>query len=199
MEKFRILAIDDHHLFLSGLELIVRQSFPFVEFISKPGLGAAIDALHQTPDLVMLDFNLVGVSGEAALALVRMHWPKAKIFIITSEDTRWVTDCLGDAEGVSILSKAEPPTVLIDRIAKALPVASSVATAEDQGKTLRRLTARQIEILGFVREGHSNKAIARLIGLSEFTVRGHVQQIFKLLNATNRTNAVYLAEQARLI
>ena len=195
MVQFLILAIDDHHLFLSGIELIVRQSFPFVKFISKPGLGAAIDSLGQEPDLVLLDFNLVGVSGGPAVALVRVHWPKARIFIITSEDPRHVAELLGDDEDVTILSKAEPPDVLIGLIGKALPGTNS----EDPGKAVRHLSGRQIEILGYLREGHSNKAIARLTGLSEFTVRGHLQQVFKLLGAANRTNAVYLAEQAKLI
>lgn len=190
-----MLAIDDHHLFLSGIELIVRQSFPGVNFISKSGLGAAIDALGQEPDLVLLDFNLVGVSGAAALALVRARWAKARIFIITSEDPRRVAECLDNEQDITILSKSAPPTTLIELIGKALPGSIN----EHSSSVNRPLSGRQIEILRYLREGHSNKAIARLTGISEFTVRGHVQQIFKLLGAANRTNAVYLAEQARLI
>jgi len=61
------------------------------------------------------------------------------------------------------------------------------------------LTARQIEILKFISEGHSNKSIARSLGVSEKTVKTHITAIFKELKVVNRTQASVAGRKAGLI
>jgi len=195
MKQHILLTIDDHDLFRAGIELIVKQNFPAIEVISAPSLGNAIDATGQEPDVVLLDYNLTGVSGAAALALCRSHWPRATIIVVTSEQDSAALEGVRQHRGVQVVAKSEPPQVLVDAIRAALPgVGAGPAPAPPPS-----LSPRQVEVLSYLRQGHSNKAIARIIGLSEFTVRGHVQHILKLVGATNRTNAVFLAEQAGLL
>ena len=195
MKQLTLLTIDDHDLFRAGIELIIRQNLPALAVVSVPGVGAALDALREAPDVVLLDFNLNGVSGEAALGLVRSHWPAASVILVTSEaDSRLPPRIRNDSD-LRVLSKAEPPQALVKLIRSVLPA----VPAQDAAASLHSLSRRQIEVLRHLREGHSNKAIALLVGLSEFTVRGHVQQILKQVGATNRTNAVFLAEQAGLL
>jgi two-component system, NarL family, nitrate/nitrite response regulator NarL len=61
------------------------------------------------------------------------------------------------------------------------------------------ITERQIDVLRLLCDGHSNKAIGRMLGLSDKTVKAHVTAIFKTLNVVNRTQAAAAAKQAVLI
>lgn len=195
MNGLSILAIDDHQLFTSGLERLIAESFPSARFVAMPGLGVALDAVDQPPSIILLDFNLNGISGAAAVALARQHWPDACILILTSGTVHQVEAQLGDHSAVQVLSKAISPQTLVERIKAAIAVDLHGNSASGP----RSLSPRQLEVLRHLREGRSNKAIAERMGLSEFTVRGHVQQLFKAIGASNRTNAVFLAEQAKLI
>ncbi|WP_442789674.1 response regulator transcription factor [Novosphingobium sp. SL115] len=87
---------------------------------------------------------------------------------------------------------------MLDHDLKASP-AEAAARIASATQAAAGLSNRQLEILRHIREGHSNKSIARLVGLSEYTVRGHVQRILKVTGAINRTSAVFLAEQAGLL
>ncbi len=69
-------------------------------------------------------------------------------------------------------------------------------TEEKIPPLLRQLTPRQYEVFNLIRQGDSNKIIAYKLGISECTVKVHVKKIMKLLGATNRTQAVFLAQKA---
>lgn len=195
MNELVILAIDDHLLFSNGLERLVLERFPYAQFVAMPGPVSAIETLKRAPSLILLDFNLDGISGRTALSLTRQHWPDAPIFIVTSHAAHEVEAQIRDFPDVKVMSKAIAPADLLDRIATVLAAVPDVPAV----LAPKPLSPRQLEVLRYLREGRSNKAIAAAMGLSEFTVRGHVQQLFKAIGASNRTNAVYLAEQARLI
>jgi DNA-binding NarL/FixJ family response regulator len=197
MKPQTLLMIDDHDLFRAGVELLIRQHFPKLSIVSVPGLGSAIDALQEQPDVVLLDLNLNGIGGETALLLVRTNWPDAAVVVVTSEQDDARLTRIREDGSVRVICKSEPPQSLVSAIRTMAPGAEPAAAPATPA--LRALSPRQVEVLTHLRQGHSNKAIARLMDLSEFTVRGHVQQILKLTGATNRTNAVFLAEQAGLI
>lgn len=189
------LVIDDHELFRVGLELILKQHFPGREVLSFPGFGTALDSLRQGPDLVLLDLKLRGVGGEAGLALIRTLWPDSRVIVVTSEQDRTALDRVRNQGADLVVSKAEPPQRLVEAIRSVLP------RTDNSGEETPSLafSRRQMEVLTHLSEGLSNKAIARVMGLSEFTVRGHVQQIIRITGAANRSNAVFIAKQAGLL
>lgn len=195
MDEIVILAIDDHQLFTDGLGRLITESFPLAQYIALSGLGTAIAGLENPPNLILLDFNLNGITGLSAVAQARQHWPHACIFILTSEPVHEIEHQLVDFDDVQVVSKAVAHQTLVNKIRQALALDACEQVTNGQ----KLLSPRQLEVLRYLREGRSNKAIAERMGLSEFTVRGHVQQLFKAIGAGNRTNAVYLAEQARLI
>lgn len=188
-----VVAIDDHRLFSAGIELIFKRYFASVEFLSFGSVGSAFDNVTIEPSAILLDFNLYGISGTYAVDLLLARWPAARIIVVTSEDRDSVVRQLAQRTEIAVVSKSETLTVLIDVIKSAL------AISDKQPAVSPELSARQMEILHHLREGHSNKTIARLTSLSEFTVRGHLQQIYKQIGATSRTSAVFLAQQAGLI
>lgn len=194
MNQLTMLIIDDHELFRAGIELIIKQNFPSTEVHSHGGIGGALDAPGLNPNVVLLDLNLNGVSGKRALDMVRLQWADALIIIVTSEQNSSVLSEIREEGGILVVSKAEPPETLVSHLRHALTAACAGPGAQPMA-----LTRRQIEVLHHLRQGHPNKTIARLMALSEFTVRGHVQQIIRITRASNRTHAVYLAEQAGLL
>lgn len=192
MKPISVLVVDDHDLFRAGISLIIKSNFPAAEVQTFAGLGEAIDRCSGPPDLLLLDYNLNGVGGDTGIALARSCWPDAALIVVTAETDHRVLDRIRAVSNTTLLSKAAPPDALLD-------LARAALAPDDADQAMTNLSARQLEILRLMREGQSNKAIARQVGLSEFTVRGHVQRIFKVTGAGNRTSAVYLAEKAGLI
>ena len=94
--------------------------------------------------------------------------------------------------------KSEAPERLIGAIRDLVTNVRGTAKLSPEGQALadRPLTGRQLEVLRQLGEGHSNKAIANRMGISEFTVRGHVQLILKLLKVSSRAQAVFAAHKA---
>jgi DNA-binding NarL/FixJ family response regulator len=192
MKQFSLLVVDDHDLFRAGIALIINQNFPVAVVSTYAGLGEAFDSCDSPPDILLLDFNLKGVGGEGAISLVQAHWPSTALAVVTAETDPHTLERIRAIPEVMLLSKTAPASVLVNLVRECLPECASA-------QVIGSLSNRQLEILRHMREGHSNKSIARLVGLSEFTVRGHVQRIFKVTGASNRTSAVFLAEQTGLL
>lgn len=192
MKPFSVLVIDDHDLFRAGMELIINQNFPAAVVATSATLGEAFDSCDSAPDVLLLDYNLKGICGESAISLARAWWPSTALAVVTAETDPRTLEKIRSIPAVTLLSKTAPPRVLVDLLRECMP-------DEDPTQAAAGLSNRQLEILRHIREGHSNKSIARLVGLSEYTVRGHVQRILKVTGAINRTSAVFLAEQAGLL
>lgn len=193
MEPFTVISIDDHSLFRTGIELIVKGSFPGVRFASFASLGEALEAQASAPDVVLLDLHLGGVGGHDAIPLIKLRWPRGAIIVVTSEQDQNQIERARQQGGDAVVLKSEPPERFISVIRA---VAPARATPADAAQALSR---RQLEVLRHLREGLSNKAIARRMDISEYTVRGHVQQILKVLNVSSRAQAVFQAQKAGIL
>ncbi len=198
MEQFNLISIDDHSLFRTGIELIVRDNFPAAGFASFSSLGEAMEAPGAAPDVVLLDLKLNGIGGLDAIPLIKLRWPGSAIIIVTSEQDEGKIARAKKQGGDAVVLKSQPPERFISAI-RAFAPADLAETGGGGAAMLAGLSRRQLEVLGYLREGHSNKAIARRIDISEFTVRGHVQQILKVLGVSNRAQAVFEAQKAGIL
>jgi DNA-binding NarL/FixJ family response regulator len=197
---FTVVSIDDHSLFRTGIELIVKGAFRSVAFASFASLGEALETLAAAPDVILLDLHLAGIGGHDAIPLLRLRWPDAKIIVVTSVQSEAEIARALQAGGHAAILKSEAPERLIDAIRALAPTARGTAhPAADGPLAATPLTGRQLEVLRQLGEGHSNKAIANRMGISEFTVRGHVQLILKLLKVSSRAQAVFAARQAGIL
>ncbi len=198
---FTVVSIDDHSLFRTGIELIVKGAFRSAVFASFASLGQALEALTAAPDVILLDLHLAGMGGHDAIPLLKLRWPECRIIVVTSVQNEAEIARALRAGGDAAVLKSEAPERLIQTI-RALaprPHATGAAASGRQPILDTPLTGRQLEVLGYLREGHSNKAIANRMGISEFTVRGHVQLILKLLQASSRAQAVFEAQKAGIL
>jgi len=216
MTPIRVLIIDDHTLFRSGIKLLLQRQTGFeVAGEAAGALEGAKLAKRLKPDVVLLDLHMPGTSGLESIALLREESPLSEILMLTvSEDAEDLlealrngargyllknieTDFLLDAirraaAGESVLS-ASMATKLADAM-RAPPASQKPGVAD-----ISLLSPREREIIGMLARGASNKQIARDLDLAESTVKIHVQAILRKLNLSSRVQAaVYAVEHGIL-
>ena len=209
----RILLIDDHTLFRSGIRALLQRQPDFaVVDEAADGVEGLKRAKQHRPDVILLDLNMPGLSGLETLALLAQDLPDTAVLILTvSEEAEELASALrGGARGYllknieadflasAIRRAASGEPVISDGMtaklvaqfrAPAQPSAPTAPSAEDGA----RLTVREREIVRGLARGESNKQIARDLGVAESTVKIHVQNILKKLNLASRVQVAVFA------
>lgn len=193
----RLLLIDDHALFRSGLRLVLQAGLPSAVVTEAYSLEQAVNGSPEAPDLVLLDIQLQGVNGLEGLGLLRQRWPHTPVVMLSSTAEPEVVRLALSRGAAAFVSKADTAEKIIDVIRQVLAGPRREAVVTQTAKP--RLTPRQCEVLDLLCEGLSNKVIARRLDLSEFTVRGHVQSVLALLGVSSRSQAMFAARRCGLI
>ncbi|MCK9283888.1 MAG: response regulator transcription factor [Rhodocyclaceae bacterium] len=210
--NIRILLVDDHTLFRSGIKSLLERQ-PGMEVVDEAcdGLEGIKRARILKPDVVLLDLHMTGLSGRDAVQLICEEVPETNVLMLTvSEDSEDLLATLRagaigyllknievDALVNAVRSAARGEAVVSPQMtAKLVAGVRSERKSEDIQAEKEKLSPREREILGFLARGESNKQIARNLNLAESTVKIHVQNILKKLNLTSRVQAaVYAVEQ----
>jgi DNA-binding NarL/FixJ family response regulator len=204
----RILLIDDHAMFRSGLRMVLNASLPDAEVFEAGTLNEAMrdapDLLDAVLDIILLDIKLPGLNGVDGIALLKRKWPQVPVLMLSSQDepeTVRLALARGAAGFISKADTADNIIALLKRILRG-ELAAQVAQTRDDGDVggaLLHLTPRQCEVLDLLCQGMSNKLIARQLTLSEHTVRGHVQAILGFLQVSSRSEAAFAARRRGLV
>lgn len=211
----RILLVDDHTLFRSGIRALLQRQSDF-EIVDEAadGVEGIKRAKQHRPDVILLDLNMPGLSGLEALQLLVEDLPDSAVIVLTvSEEAEELATALRNGARGYLLKNIETEalTSAIRRAAAGEPVISDNMTAKlvqqfrapspvaspRNGTTsgTTPLTAREREIVQGLVRGESNKEIARELGVAESTVKIHVQNILKKLSLASRVQvAVYAVE-----
>lgn len=206
----KLMVIDDHTLFRDGLKHVLYQLEDNVQILDAPTCthALAIAAGEDDLDMVLLDLGLPDMDGFDALRLLHLRFPILPIVVLSaSEEQSDAQKSL--AEGaLGYIPKSSSGQVMLSALRLVfaggvyLPpflshfgMASSVVSVTDHNASKSNtssqgLTERQLNVLALLRQGKSNKQIARELGLTEGTVKVHLAAIYKVLNVTNRTEAV---------
>ncbi len=216
MDRLRILIVDDHPLFRSGVRAALDPQ-PGLEAVGEvaDGQGAIQRADLLLPDLVLCDIDLPGMSGlEVARILKRRHPQMAFVLLTQREEDEqlfhairagaaaYASKDIASAELIALLrcvGRGEYP--INERVLSRPAVASKVldqfrdlALLDEAADTIfSSLTPREVETLDCVARGLSNKEIARLLTISEQTVKNHITSILRKLAVNDRTQAVIYA------
>ncbi len=209
MNPIRVLIIDDHTLFRSGIRLLLQRQTGF-EVVGEAGNGlqGVKDAKRLRPDVVLLDLHMPDISGLATIPLLKDEAPQAQIIMLTvSEDGEDLLEALRiGARGYllknidtdflleSIRRAAAGESVMSPQMAGKL-VDAMRTPAKSNSVNADKLSPRERQIIIKLARGDSNKEIARELDLSESTVKIHVQGILRKLNLASRVQAaVYAVE-----
>lgn len=207
----KLLSLDDHPLFSSGLKEALSNYHPDFEIESTLRAKDALEYLleNRDVDLVILDLSMPemdGISFIKALAARKIITPvvimSAKEDLVVLHEAlklgalgflpkTWSVQQLAEA----LIEIQNGAIVIPDHIARGLKRISKSAVEHSQ--TL--LGERQLQILDLVRKGLSNQGIASVLYISEATVKSHLQAIFKILGAKSRIDCVCKAEQLKIL
>ncbi|MBI4996257.1 MAG: response regulator [Rhodocyclales bacterium] len=207
--QIRVLLVDDHTLFRKGLAELLEQRGE----ISVAGMAANGDAALQMlaevqPDVVITDLNMPPQGGIALLRRIRAQDWRGPVLILTVSDAEEDLANAMRAGAQGYLLKDMEPDDVVDAVQRAVRGETVVAPtmtmklvhllqgggpAAEKVDVFKQLTVREKEILEFLTQGLSNKAIARSLDISHDTVKLHVRHILSKLNLTSRVEAAVLA------
>ncbi|MUG78535.1 response regulator [Commensalibacter melissae] len=206
--KIKILLIDDHSLFRSGLKFLLNNQED-IEIIGEAQNGSEGIKLAQklNPDIILLDLDMPRMGGKETLQNLLNINPDLNVLILTvSEDNDDLIQCMTlGAKGY--LLKNINTDFLLDSIHKVyegnnILSPAMISTLIDQFRPNEKekdedlydsLTPREKEILAWLTKGISNKEIARFLSVSESTIKLHVQNILRKLNLHSRVQAAIYA------
>jgi len=200
----RILLIDDHPLFRRGVAQLLAAEADFL-VVGEAGDGeTGIElATALRPDVILLDLNMKGTDGLETLRKLKASGIAARCIMLTvSGDEQHVLSAMRSGADGYLLKDMEPEE-LARRVRQSVvggvvldgAVAGILAQALNapQPPEKTTLTERESQILGQLAEGRCNKDIARLLGISDATVKVHIKHLLRKLNMKSRLEAAVWA------
>jgi DNA-binding NarL/FixJ family response regulator len=221
VDKTKVMIIDEQPYFRAGVRQALSQHSDFDVMDCDPGQDPMGMIEANLPDIVLLGSDLTTHSGlELGRKIVR-YFPTTKVVILSPDpNDEELFDVIRTA-AVACLRKNSTADELAETVRRAsrgeYPINDSVMTRPVVAKhvlnefqslaSLGRnmetivapLTVRERQILNHIANGNTNKQIARLLSISEQTIKNHVSAILRKLNANDRAHAVVLAIRHGLI
>jgi DNA-binding NarL/FixJ family response regulator len=214
----KVLLVDDHPLFLEGLQNLTAARAIEVVGTAHDGLEALEQARLLHPDVVLMDIQMPRCDGLEATRLIKSEMPEVQIVMLTiSADDKYLFEAIKSGasgyllkslnadrffELLSGLERGEAPMTR-DLAAKILTEFAHQSRSSMPPTTMAeapdRLTERQMEVLQRTAQGQTNREIAATLFITERTVKYHMREILQKLHLHNRTQAVAFAIRAGLI
>jgi DNA-binding NarL/FixJ family response regulator len=194
----RVLLVDDHGLVRHGVQLLILEALPQLQVVLAGSFREALETLAAARcELVLLDLALGDAQGLGGLQRLRALHGDVPVIVLSAHDDRETVLAALDHGAMGFISKTATPDELREALmavaggAIHLPRSVSSRTAR-QAPALHELglTERQIEVLGYLVQGWSNKEIARQLDRSEVLVKKHVAAVLQVLGVPNRTRAL---------
>jgi len=214
-DGIRVLLVDDHDLFRTGLRNLLEEQG--VDVVAEAGTG--IDAVglvrELAPEVVVMDLNMPGISGVEATRQISTIAPLTRVLVLTISDQDGdVIDAImagacgylrKDAsiqELMRVISAAAVGESLISPhvAAKVLQRVRSTSSQPDIEQTIRsELSEREIDVLKLIASGKENAEIAAELHISPKTVKNHISNILMKLQIENRIQAAVYAVRSGIV
>ena len=216
MERTGVLIIDKQSFFRAGMQQALSSAQPDFELedcAPTEDVLALIEA--GSPSVVLLDIDFPSLSGLDLCRRIVRHYPSTRVVMLTTSPNDGELFEVIKTGAVAYLDKNTAADELVEAIQQAqrgeYPINDSLTArpkvAEhvlkqfqsivSMGRAMETivapLTSRETQILSYIAEGNSNKQIARILEISEQTIKNHVSAILRKLNANDRAHAVVLA------
>jgi two-component system nitrate/nitrite response regulator NarL len=226
-QPFRVMLVDDHKHARQGMREIVSEGDDFVVVAEAASGEEALEWMDKaSPELVLMDISMPGMSGLEAAKAIKARYPEVKIVMVTvSDDPAHLFEALKKGAQGYLLKNLNPSAwreylraIAYDEAPLnpdlALSILREFAGRSGQGERTPHglagsrpagddfregLTPREKEILQEVARGRTNRDIAAEFGLSEHTVKNHLKNILQKLHLANRVQLTRYAYERGLV
>jgi DNA-binding NarL/FixJ family response regulator len=212
MDKIKVMVIDEQALFRAGVHQALSRQ-PDLEILECDSTQNALELIEANlPDVALLGSDLTSLSGVELGRKIAQYYPNTKVIVLSPDPNDEELFEVIKTAAAACLSKKASADELASTIRRAhsgeYPINESLMTRPRVAKQVLNqfrgftrtlegvaapLTKRETQILTYVAEGNSNKEIARILSISEQTIKNHVSAILRKLNANDRAHAVTLA------
>ena len=181
MHQIGVILVDDHTIVRQGLKRVLELN-PQISVLGEASDGESAIELARSlnPDVILMDVNMPGINGIEASKIILQEMPQAKIIALTVNEDDQVFE-------------------LIRVTARLFGELNRLASRPQSNDQLEQLTSREREVLKLIGKGDSNRDIAECLYISEKTVKNHITNILRKLDAKDRTQAAIFAIKSHLI
>jgi len=221
LKTIRVMIIDEQPFFRAGVKLTLESQADF-EILEASPADDTINVIESfLPDIVLLGSDLASHSGLTLGTRIARRYPNTKVIMLSPDPNDEALFEAIRSSAVACLNKSVMPEELITNIRRAskgeYPINDNLMTRPTVARHVLKsfqdlealsnnvvaavapLTNREREILSYIADGNSNRQIARILNISEQTIKNHVSAIMRKLNANDRAHAVVLAIRRGLI
>ena len=203
MTPITVLLADDHPLVRRGFRRLLADD-PGIEVVAEAGDGAEAVALaiEKKPDVVVMDLTMPVLDGIQATKEIRRHVPSCAILVLSMHSGETYVRNAFEAGAQGYLTKNAVDVDLVSAIrcvAQGKPFGLQAPPAEPDDDGFNQLTEREKQVLQLIAQGHSNKEIAALLGLSVNTVSVHRANLMETLNLHRTAELVVYAIRKGLV
>ena len=208
----RILLVDDHQIFLTGLQLLIEREPDMIVVGTASNRAEALALMQEHPDIVLLDLDLGNESGIDFLPQLIKPEEPPRVIIVTGVPDPELHLRAVRLGALGVVLKLDPPGFLVKAIRKVhggemwlnRPMISTVMTEliharakkmDSEALKIAELTVREREVIALVAESMRNKQIGERLFISEKTVRHYLTSVFDKLGVADRLALMIYAFQ----
>jgi DNA-binding NarL/FixJ family response regulator len=200
-----VILVDDHPLVLEAMAQLLSEGGFAVLGTATSREEARRLLAERRSDVVVLDLQLGGQLGREFLRELRSAHPQTVVVVLSdSAESGAVSEALAEGASAYVLKSADPRDLLTAvrqavRQSLYFPMAAGMLAAGEPARAASDLTVRELEILQLVAEGRSNDEVARMLWITQQTVKFHLSNVYRKIGVSNRTEASRWAQLRGLL
>lgn len=206
-ERIRLLVVDDHPVVRDGLRGMLGGD-PRFEVVGEAadGVDAVARAEELEPDVILMDLRMPGMDGVTAITRLAERGVPARVLVLTTYDTDTDVVAAVEAGATGYILKDAPREDLLRAVVAAArgeavlsPAVATRLLGQVRQPAREPLSQRELEVLGLIARGSTNREAAERLFISEATVKTHLLHIYAKLGVNDRAAAVAVAFERGLL